>query len=70
MEYNDSISTAGDDVNIIVVPEKIYCGFCESEATHYIKNTSTPICDHCKTVYECGQASPDSEIISLEEKDE
>ena len=50
--------------------EKIYCGFCESEAAHYIKDTNTPLCDHCKMVYECGQASPDNEIISLGEKNE
>jgi hypothetical protein len=41
-----------------------YCAFCETEATHVIMETDTPICTSCKDVYECGQASPNS---SLEE---
>lgn len=68
MLYNKPITTVGKDVNIVVTPEKTYCGFCESEATYYIKETATPLCDHCKMIYECGQASPDSEIIPLEER--
>jgi len=35
--------------------EKEYCAICESEATHHIQDTLTPLCSTCKEVYELGK---------------
>ncbi|MEE9539958.1 MAG: hypothetical protein V3V85_00510 [Candidatus Thorarchaeota archaeon] len=43
-----------------------HCAFCEAEATHIIEQTNTPICQSCKEVYKCGQASPDSTFEEIE----
>ncbi len=61
--------------------EKVYCIFCEREATWWmihgdddeskiLRGHSTPLCDACKEAYEAGQVSPTAEAFEMSGRDE
>ena len=64
-EYNDIKAYYNCEIVHIDTDTK-YCAFCDNKATFMVKNTKTPLCSHCRSVYQIGQASPNSEIVCLE----
>lgn len=43
---------------------------CETEATHVVVETNTPLCWTCANAYEWGQASPDKRVVDIDNIDE
>jgi hypothetical protein len=48
-----------------------WCTFCDVaeayKAVVHKDGAKTPLCNHCAMLYEMGQASPDAEIVDIED---
>lgn len=47
---------------------KRYCANCDTSATHIVVKTDTPLCRSCANAYAWGQASSESEVITLKDR--
>jgi hypothetical protein len=48
-----------------------FCANCDNRATKKVEHSdkkSTPLCETCATAYEWGQASPDADVVDIDER--